>query len=99
MATNPCKSIRLADGLLPGDTRRGRKRSGFAITSGDNFQATLIIWFYKVIHGVYFRGWQFRSVIYPKNGSWGRSFFTQSRREAENAEGNANLKRYRSCQN
>ena len=26
-------------------------------------------------------------------------FFTQSRREAENAEGNANLKRYRSCQN
>ena len=52
MATNPCKSIRLADGLLPGDTRRDRKRSGFAITSGDNFQATLIIWFYKVIHGV-----------------------------------------------
>ena len=37
--------------------------------------------------------------IEPKNGSWGRSFFTQSRREAENAEGNANLKRYRSCQN
>ena len=37
--------------------------------------------------------------INPKNGSWGRSFFTQSRREAENAEGNANLKRYRSCQN
>ena len=26
-------------------------------------------------------------------------FFTQSRREAENAEGNANLKRYRSGQN
>ena len=40
-----------------------------------------------------------KSVIYPKNGSWGRCFFTQSRREAENAEGNANLKRYRSCQN